>query len=112
MLRNLRRTGPEFADNTTLVHPEAFRTPAAARNRQLFVAAGWRVVQLLGDLGPLRERWGRAAIGRAQRLVAAPVAEPARLGPELPRLGRPLDGLPQRQQRALEALQLLRIRPE
>ena len=51
----------------------------------------------------------RAAEGRAQRLVGAPVAQPRRVGPEIACGTGGLDGPPDRDQGLLEAQQLVEV---
>src|SRR5262249_5819264 len=85
------------------------RRAAAAQPASFVPPGGW--VGRRG-LGPLRERRRRAAELWTVRLMAAPGAQPARLGAKVA-LGRgPLDRLPQRQQRALETCEVLGVRPE
>src|SRR5262245_5671634 len=61
-------------------------------------AAGSRTVLRRSRIGngPLRQRRRGAAERRAQQLVLAPVAQPARAGPPVALLGRPADRSPQR----------------
>src|SRR5215469_3315171 len=63
---------------------------------------------LLGRV--LGDRWGSAAEGRADRLVGAPVADPARPGAPVAVDPGPLDGLPERQHFALGGEQVGLVR--
>src|SRR5690349_16546896 len=77
----------------------------------------WYGCSVLGDDGGVdcerRHRLGegrrRTAELRAAAVMGAPVAELARLGPEVALLRRPVDGPPQRHEGALEAGQLLGV---